>query len=413
MCKPGNTTKKIALLAAALSVCIIAPACGSLHEMREEDSSVIDAVINNDVAAVRTAIRNGFSSNRRLPDGWTLLHVAARWDTPRVSRLCLNGGRGTGSGTFDRQDTGGPVKTAAVEMMSLLLENGGDISLADREGNTPLQVALASLRVDDADIPSIPPVQGTISSRFGWRGSPFDNTKDYHRGLDISAKNGTPVRAAADGTVAGTGISYTLGNYIIIRHRNGYESLYGHCHLFKVKRNDRVRRGAIIAYVGRTGAASGDHCHYEVHQNGALVDPLPYLDENMIHDAQHAIVRGLVELALQRKAPVDAVNGAGRTLLIEAASKSTAISRLLIDHGADVNRADENGVTPLHMAAAAGPELVRILLEKGARVNPRTMGGYCAIGGILFAPGTTPLRVAARYGNIESAGLLKRAGGAE
>ncbi len=387
--------------------------CGSTQEMDEKYSDITSAVMNNDVEEVRHSLSRSFNPNHRFLDGWTLLHIAARWDNYRVVNQCFDERNGKKTGIFTITQKANDELKKALDMVSLITDRGGDVNMKTADGNTPLHIILASLQGSSSDFPSIPPVEGRVSSRFGWRGSPFDNNSDYHRALDIAARNGTPVRATGNGIVALTGVSSTLGNYIIIQHRNGYQSVYGHCHLFAVKKNTPVRRGAVIGYVGMTGSASGDHCHYEVRLNGAIVNPIEFVNGKTIGEAQHAIILGIVELLLSKKAAVNACNNDGRTPLIEAASKSAALSRLLIDHGADINACDENGITPLHMAATGDPDLVRYLLQKEAQVNHRTTASYCAIAGSLFPQGTTPLKVALKYGNSNVAALLKHSGAVE
>lgn len=387
--------------------------CGSIQDRDIIYDEVTGAVTSNEIDKVRHILSRGFNPNHRFLDGWTLLHIAARWDKLRVMNRCFDAGHDKKAGIFTVTSKTGDETKRARDMITLLAEKGGDITMKADDGNTPLHVILASLQSPSTDVPSIPPVDGRISSRFGWRGSPFDNNSDYHRAIDIAAKNGTPVHATADGVVALTGVSPTLGNYIILRHRNGYQSVYGHCHLFAVRKNSSVRRGAVIGYVGMTGASSGDHCHYEVRLNGALMNPIEYINGRIIIETQHAIARVIVEELLAKKAAVDARNRDGRTPLIEAASKSAGLSRLLIEGGADINACDDTGITPLHMAAAAGdPDLVRLLLQKGAAPNPRT-SSCCAIGGSLFPRGTTPLRVALTSENAETAKLLRDGGALE
>ncbi len=402
--------KKITFIIALLTALSNILNCGSTQDKDELYGDITGAVTGNEVEEARHILSRGFNPNHRFLDGWTLLHIAARWDYTRVMNTCFDAGIKTGIFTVT------PMTDAAIKqaraMVSLLADRRGDVNMKAADGNTPLHVILASLQSASPHVPSIPPVDGRISSRFGWRGSPFDNNSDYHRAIDIAAKNGTPVHATADGVVALTGVSPTLGNYIILRHRNGYQSVYGHCHLFAARKNATVRRGAVIGYVGMTGAASGDHCHYEVRLNGALMNPIEYINGKIIIETQHAIARGIVEELLLKKAAVDARNRDGRTPLIEAASKSAALSRLLIERGADINASDENGVTPLHMAAAGDPDLVRLLIQKGAAPNPRT-SSCCAIGGSLFPQGITPLRVALTCENAETARLLRDAGAAE
>ncbi len=405
--------KKISIILTLLTAIIAYSRCISSQDVNETYSDITSAVMNNDIEEVRHFLSRGFNPNHRFLDGWTILHIAARWDTYRVVNQCFDERNGKRTGIFTVTQKTDDESKRARDMVSLILDRGGDVNMKAADGNSPLHVILTSLQCASSDIPSIPPVEGRISSRFGWRGSPFDNNSDYHRALDIAAKNGTPVHATADGVVAMTGVSSTLGNYIVIQHRNGYQSIYGHCHLFAVKKNACVRRGAVIGYVGMTGSASGDHCHYEVRLNGALVNPIEFVNGKIIGETQHAIALGIVELLLSKKILVNARNNDGRTPLIEAAAKSAIISRLLIDHGADINASDENGITPLHMAAGGDIELTRHLLQKGVQLSPRTRADYCAIGGTLFARDTTPLKVAFKYGNRDIADLLKSSGAVE
>ncbi|MBP7735037.1 MAG: ankyrin repeat domain-containing protein [Spirochaetes bacterium] len=403
--------KRITLILALLIILPNGIRCASIQDKDEIYGGITGAVAGNEVEEVRHILSRGFNPNHRFVDGWTLLHIAARWDYTRVMNLCFDTGSNK-TGIFTKTQKTDAETKQARDMMALLADKGGDVNMKAADGNTPLHIILGSLQTVSPDVPSIPPVEGRISSRFGWRGSPFDNNSDYHRAIDIAAKNGTPVHATANGVVALTGVSQTLGNFIILQHRNGYQSVYGHCHLFAVRKNSPVRRGAVIGYVGMTGAASGDHCHYEVRLNGALMNPIEFINGKIIIETQHAIARGIIEALLSEKAAVNARNRDGRTPLIEAAAKSAALSRLLIDRGADINASDENGITPLHMAAAGDPDLVRLLLQKGAAASPRT-GSCCAIGGSLFPQGTTPLSVALKFENAVIAKLLREGGAVE
>ena len=128
-----------------------------------------------------------------------------------------------------------------------------------------------------ASMPSIWPVQGFLTSRFGPRSSPFTGRRDFHKGLDISARRGTPVVAPAAGTVTFAGPDGAYGNTLRIRHGAGITTLYGHMHRLAVKEGQSVRRGAVIGYVGSTGRSTGPHLHYEVLVNGVNVNPLRYI----------------------------------------------------------------------------------------------------------------------------------------
>jgi murein DD-endopeptidase MepM/ murein hydrolase activator NlpD len=117
------------------------------------------------------------------------------------------------------------------------------------------------------------PVAGTINDYFG--ASRGGGT--YHSGLDIGAGSGTPIAAAAPGQVVLASSGYGYGNYVVIRHDNGYETLYAHLSEIYVVQGQWVAQGETIGLVGDTGWATGPHLHFEVRQGGAVVDPLNYL----------------------------------------------------------------------------------------------------------------------------------------
>ncbi len=129
-----------------------------------------------------------------------------------------------------------------------------------------------------ASTPSIRPIDGGwITSRFDYRISPFTGLREFHHGLDIAARIGTPVMAPADGTVIFSGKKGTLGNSIIIDHGNGIITRYGHLSKRLVKRGQTVKRGDLIGKVGNTGLSTGPHLHYEVRKHGVPVDPEKYI----------------------------------------------------------------------------------------------------------------------------------------
>ncbi|MHA4847509.1 M23 family metallopeptidase [Flavitalea antarctica] len=130
-----------------------------------------------------------------------------------------------------------------------------------------------------ASTPAIQPISNKelkrVASGFGYRIDPVYKTVRFHAGLDFTAPQGTPIYATANGVakVAGNaGNGY--GNYVILDHGYGYETLYGHMFRVKIKNGTRVKRGEIIGYVGSTGKSTGPHCHYEVHKNGRPIDPV-------------------------------------------------------------------------------------------------------------------------------------------
>jgi len=116
------------------------------------------------------------------------------------------------------------------------------------------------------------PLRGALTSRFGRRGSRM------HDGIDISAKEGTPVSAAASGEVVYSDQRLSgYGKLIIIRHSRDMFTAYAHNQRNLVRKGDRVKAGDVIARVGRTGRATGPHLHFEVRRGPTPVDPLAYL----------------------------------------------------------------------------------------------------------------------------------------
>ena len=124
------------------------------------------------------------------------------------------------------------------------------------------------------------PVAGTITSQFGHRVDPITGEVSSHTGTDIACAEGTPILAAADGTVTvangldSWGGSY--GYYIQIDHGSGLETLYAHCSSICVTTGQQVRAGAVIGYVGHTGRVTGNHLHWEVRLNGIRTDGMQY-----------------------------------------------------------------------------------------------------------------------------------------
>ena len=129
-----------------------------------------------------------------------------------------------------------------------------------------------------ASIPSIHPLDdASLSSRYGYRRDPFTGRTKWHDGVDFSATTGTPIRAAADGRVIRSGWFGGYGKMVELDHGNGMTTLYAHTSRTAVKNGDRVRRGQVIGYVGRTGRANAPHLHYEVRVDGRNVNPQSHL----------------------------------------------------------------------------------------------------------------------------------------
>jgi murein DD-endopeptidase MepM/ murein hydrolase activator NlpD len=122
------------------------------------------------------------------------------------------------------------------------------------------------------------PVRGMLSSGFGVRTSPFTDTPVFHHGLDIVARQGTPVLATAPGTVVKSASEALLGNVVILEHGAGYRSVYAHLSSRSVEEGAFVDRGEELGRVGATGRTTGPHLHYEVRVNGLQVNPARFLN---------------------------------------------------------------------------------------------------------------------------------------
>ncbi|MEA3485746.1 MAG: M23 family metallopeptidase [Candidatus Aerophobetes bacterium] len=130
-----------------------------------------------------------------------------------------------------------------------------------------------------ASTPNIFPVQGWITSGYGWRRNPFTGKREFHKAIDISAPWGTPIRAAAKGKIVYAGWDDAYGLKIRISDGYGYYTVYGHLSHILVKRGAWVKKGQIIGRVGSTGRSTGPHLHFEVWRNGKSINPLNLMVE--------------------------------------------------------------------------------------------------------------------------------------
>lgn len=128
------------------------------------------------------------------------------------------------------------------------------------------------------------PIQGELSSLFGMRRG------RHHDGLDIRAKMGSPIRAAADGEVVYCKRMRGYGNLVLVRHDNDFFTVYAHNSVNLVRNGAKVKKGQVIAKVGRTGRATGPHVHFEVREGPKARNPLFFLPKTMF--AQKAKERG-------------------------------------------------------------------------------------------------------------------------
>ena len=123
------------------------------------------------------------------------------------------------------------------------------------------------------------PTGGVVSSVFGLRKDPVNGEKHFHRGIDIAAAAGAPVKAAAAGKVVFSGRMAGYGNLVEVDHGNGLMTRYGHNSANLVSVGDEIQAGQAIALVGKTGRSTGNHLHFEVRKDGKAVNPEIILGE--------------------------------------------------------------------------------------------------------------------------------------
>ena len=139
----------------------------------------------------------------------------------------------------------------------------------------PQTASLSPLAISGA---VLPPVEGVITSPFGYRWHPLTEMLDFHTGIDIAAPQNTPIRAALPGQVEETGESPIYGNYVILNHGGGLQTRYCHCETVTASPGANLRQGEQVALVGSTGISTGYHLHFEVILDGVVYDPLWVLE---------------------------------------------------------------------------------------------------------------------------------------
>lgn len=123
------------------------------------------------------------------------------------------------------------------------------------------------------------PMDGRVTSRFGYRKHPSGGGRRYHHGVDIASASGSPIRAAASGRVKTVSRSWSKGLYVVISHADGYETTYFHLRKAVSRKGWNVAQGEIIGLEGSSGNTTGPHLHFEIIKNGLRVDPELYLPE--------------------------------------------------------------------------------------------------------------------------------------
>ncbi len=147
-----------------------------------------------------------------------------------------------------------------------------------------------------ASLPAIQPVSNEFLTRmasgYGWRNDPFTKARKFHRGMDFTAPQGTPVYATGDGVVLRADANATgYGKHVRIDHGFGYVTLYGHMTKYVVKRKQKIKRGDLLGYVGSTGRSKAPHLHYEVRKNGQAINPINFYYGSLTPEEFNAMLK--------------------------------------------------------------------------------------------------------------------------
>jgi murein DD-endopeptidase MepM/ murein hydrolase activator NlpD len=173
-----------------------------------------------------------------------------------------------------KQKLEGPSEISAEgRLVPTFAESVAEYNFLRTTNALALPSAFARRRLSSNPRPNIWPVNGTLRGGFGERTDPFSGEGEFHKGVDISAPTGTPVRATADGLIVHADWSGGYGRLVVVDHGNGLQTYYAHLSRFFVRTGQEVRMGEMVGCVGSSGRVTAPHLHYEVRVGGAPMNP--------------------------------------------------------------------------------------------------------------------------------------------
>ncbi|GAB6392404.1 MAG: LysM domain/M23/M37 peptidase domain protein [Treponematales bacterium] len=227
----------------------------------KEGDSVSKIAANHALSIDAIIASNGISNARRLRVGEVLR-------IPNMDGIPY---------TVRKGDTLEKISSSSGVPLNAILD-ANDIQSEALTQGTQIFLPGAKMRSDElklalGELFNYPVRNFRLTSLFGWRKDPFSGLRSNHAGIDMAASMGARVNSAMDGTVSATGFNRTFGNFVIVKHAGGYQTLYGHLSAISVKKGDNVSSGAKIGEVGNTGMSTGPHLHFAVYKNNRAIDP--------------------------------------------------------------------------------------------------------------------------------------------
>jgi murein DD-endopeptidase MepM/ murein hydrolase activator NlpD len=252
----------------------------------KEETEALELLANETFAWSNYIVRKGDSVSKIASDHGLSLDAIVASNNLRNARLLREGEalRIPNMDGIPYTVEKGDSYQKVADKMNVALEailDANDIQDENIRAGDTLFLPGAKMRSDDLKIALgelfTYPVRGRLSSPFGWRKDPFTGQRRYHSAIDLAANSGAPVKASADGRVSTVNFNDTYGNYVILTHSGGFQTMYAHLSKVDVKVGTRVIQGETLGGVGSTGRSTGPHLHFAVYKNGRAMNPLAYI----------------------------------------------------------------------------------------------------------------------------------------
>lgn len=189
---------------------------------------------------------------------------------PIITEAFERSTRGVGSTTSTGAAVGAAVPTLAASAVTTAVA-------APTESGTPHAATQGELEAastgNSASSAANVAIRGAVTSAFGWRSDPFHGRSKFHAGVDLKAAYGRPVPVVSDGTVSFAGEQGAYGLTVVVDHGGGLTTRYAHLSSLDVESGDRLSAGQVVGLVGQSGRATGPHLHFEVRDDGQVIDP--------------------------------------------------------------------------------------------------------------------------------------------